>query len=208
MNTNYNIQDLLKQAFNIGSNIAFLDLGSVMKAKAQNYEFADNELKPVEPSSFLNTPILMPMEFVSARKQVYENGNIVEKSFSGMVIPPASVVDFSQAIKREKSEVSGRNGSVKETHGLDDWRIRIRGVAVNEIDFRSKPQEFINALVELKNYPGNLEMVNEMCKWLGIYEVVVDNVELPAMEGYPGTQPFVIELSSDMPFEIKFKDGI
>jgi hypothetical protein len=157
--------------------------------------------------SNLGTPILMHVTFGKASWSEFVNGEKVTKSFEGITLAAATVVDFSQAKIIEKTHIASKNGSVKEYIGLDDWSIRIRGIIVNE-DADAMPEQAIKELKKLKDCPVALPILNTMCDWLDIKNVVVEDVEFTALEGSNNMQPFTITCSSDEVFELKYKEGI
>jgi hypothetical protein len=170
-------------------------------------KFVFEEVIEASLYSNLGTPILMHVTFGKASWSEFVNGEKVTKSFEGITLAAATVVDFSQAKIIEKTHIASKNGSVKEYIGLDDWSIRIRGIIVNE-DADAMPEQAIKELKKLKDCPVALPILNTMCDWLDIKNVVIEDVEFTALEGSNNMQPFTITCSSDEVFELKYKEGI
>lgn len=204
----YNIPELLKGAFGISGVRSYSEIPRNIPFYVTGY----NDIPPVEvnqenATSHLGTPIVMPVAFGEVRWNALVDG--VKKSFSlpEITLPPALMIDFNQPVIREKTKVAGRNGSVKEYIGLDDWSIRVRGIIINE-ESDTPPEAGIKALKALKNCPVAIPILNDMCEWLDIYDVVIDDIEFTSLEGYPGAQPFILTMSSDEVFELKYKKGL
>lgn len=158
--------------------------------------------------SALNTPIVMPVTFEQTEWKVLDNGNVVTRAVPELALPAATVIDFHQSTRIKKDNVDGIDGDFKQYLGKSDWDIKIRGVMVNEDDPYNAPEGFIRHLKSFNDARISIRIVNEMCRWLEIYDVVIHDVEFPAVEGFPGVQPFIIDCYSDIPFPIKYKDGL
>lgn len=210
----YNIQQLLREAFGIvGVRSAYYKpLPSKHGVSGYN-EIPSVELNEQTATSYLSTPIIMPVDFNMKEVNWYD---IQKKERIGFVkaygvdtitMPPATLIDFSQAKVIEKTRIAGRNGTVKEYIGMDDWSIRLRGIIINE-EKDEAPKVAIKMLKNLKNCPVAIPILNDMCTWLDIGNVVVEDIDFPSLEGYPGAQPYTMNLSSDEIFELKYKNGL
>lgn len=161
-----------------------------------------------EAMSALKTPIVMPVMFEQAEWQVLENGNPVTMVAPELVFPAATVIDFHRSARIKKDSIDGVDGEHKQYLGKNDWDIKIRGVAVNEDDPYNAPEDFIRKFNAMTSCETGISIVNEMCRWLDIYEVAIHDWDLPAIEGFPGVQPFVLDCWSNIPFPIKYKKGL
>lgn len=204
----YNIQQLLREAFGIvGVRSAYYKpLPSKHGVSGYN-EIPSVELNEQTATSYLGTPIIMPVAFDEVKWTEIINGEKKEKSLPQITMPPATLIDFSQAKVIEKTRIAGRNGTVKEYIGMDDWSIRLRGIIINE-EKDEAPEEAIKLIKDLKNCPVAIRILNPMCLWLDIYNVIVEDIDFPSLEGYPGAQPYTMNLSSDEIFELKYKNGL
>ncbi|MEZ5017340.1 MAG: DUF6046 domain-containing protein [Flavipsychrobacter sp.] len=158
--------------------------------------------------SLLNTPIVMPVAFEETKwDSLDRDGKRVTNIVPEMVMPPATIIDFRQANIIQRDHPSGMNGRLKQFLGEDDWDIKIRGVMVNEADPYNPPEQFIRQLRALKASRASIRIINEMCRWLEIYDIAIHDVEFPGIEGFPGVQPFVIDCWSEPTYEVKYKNG-
>jgi len=207
----YNISDLLQKAFGLTGSILPVNASGYsgyLSQKINGYtDIPAIKINQQTATSYLGTPIVMPVTFDEVKWHEIENGEKKEKSLPRIQLPSATLLDFSQAKIIEKTRISGRNGTVKEYIGLDDWSIRVRGIIVNELS-DTPPEDGIKSIKALKNCPVAIPILNDMCLWLDIYDVTVEDIEFTALEGYPGVQPFTINLSSDLIFELKYKNGL
>ncbi len=204
----YNIAQLLKDAFGV---VGFRSPSDIPR-NTPFYVTGYNEIPPIEitettAKSYLGTPIIMPVSFDAVTWTQIINGEKKERSLPQITLPPATLIDFTQPVIIEKTRIAGRNGSVKEYINLDDWSIRIRGIIVNG-DSDELPEAEIKQIRDLKNCPVGIPILNRMAELLDIKNVMVEEVDFPALEGYPGAQPFTLNLVSDEPFELKYKNGL
>jgi hypothetical protein len=227
-NINFNISDLLKVAFNVSGYFPFSgqQYAGALRNLVNPYQVnGDNESKDIVypkqdikkqaivEQSVLGTPIIMPFAFDLSETVWYDKGTNKKikwkdiHSETKVKLPPAIMVDFNQSKIIEKTRIAGRDGTVKENIGLDDWSIRIRGIAVNE-NADEPPHDFIQLLNEVKKVPVEIAVNNEMCNWLGIKMVTIEDIEYTSLEGVPAAQPFIITMSSDTVFELKYKEGL
>lgn len=158
-------------------------------------------------SALTGAAIIMPIAFDAVQYKRRLNGAVVDDSFPGMELPPATVVSFERAKRVILTEIAGRDGAVSEFVGFTDWKMTIRGVMVNEQNPSDIPEQGIRDLRDLSEVTVALPMLCDMCDWLGIYEVVIDSLVLHDIEA-SAVQPFTINLHSDNPFEFKIKKGL
>lgn len=122
-------------------------------------------------------------------------------------LPDATLVEFSRSKNIVKTQVPGRDGTVKELISLDDWSISVKAVAVN-IERLEYPHEYINRLLAFLEHKGALEVVSEHFAQKGIQYVAVESVHLPQVEGFPSLAPIQLQLSSDVPVELRIKQDL
>lgn len=202
----YDIHQLLNDAFGL---VGFRTLPYGYNTKQPDYnEVSDLPEDIMTYTSELGTPVLMPVALDAVNWTEIVDGE--KKSFSRprFEFPDATLIDFNQAKIIERTQIRGRKGNIKEYIGMDDWMIRIRGVAVNDEHPDFPPQAFIQDLNARKEIPVAIPILNDICRWLGVTDVVIESIDFPSLEGYPGTQPFVLECSSDEIFELKYKNDL
>ena len=199
---NYQINDLFKQAFGVTAGI--VHFAKTPEDKFQSREFTgipSAAITKVTATSFLNTPILMPVKFGKANWKQLQSGALKSYHTPEFIFPAVTLIDFHRIKKIVETEIAGRDGSVTEIIGNGDWIMRIRGLLINEVDFKTKPTDQIRSLSEIAAAPVAIPIYNEMCEWLGIYDVVIKDIDFPAIEGYPSVQPFSMDCKSELPVE-------
>lgn len=118
------------------------------------------------------------------------------------VLPIETVLELSQAKTIVKTQMQGRDGSVKEYINLDDWVLNFKGFIIN-YDADLYPEERVETMV--KFFQLN-QVVASTSKWLsrwGIDKLVTTNLKFPTFEGVQNVQPFEIEMLSDYPITLE-----
>ncbi len=101
-----------------------------------------------------------------------------------------------------KTKITGRNGTVKEYIGMDDYKITI------DIDVLSNqngvyPLEKVDQLMEILSAPVSLKVNSNHLLKFGIYYLVIDRARAPQERGGYSQQVFHIEADSDYPLIIQ-----
>lgn len=135
-----------------------------------------------------------------------------EFTYPELQLPPATVVDVHRQKTVVKTPVAGRDGTVKELIGAEDWRVRIRGVITpsclekNPVgDANAYPYDEVRRLRNLVQLPAALDVVAEIFTTLGIDRLVIENLDLPRLESYPNVQPYTLDCVSDEAVELAIK---
>jgi hypothetical protein len=113
-------------------------------------------------------------------------------------------VDFTARIV--KTEIQGRNGTVKEYIGEDDAKVAIQGVIVG---FNGHyPALEVAQLNEWRRAPVAKSVVSTFLQNLGIANLVVEECSLPQVAGGYSYQTFTIHCISDLPVELKITTNV
>lgn len=151
--------------------------------------------------SYLGTPVLFPIKFKAGNYQAYDNGEIVTRDVADWQLPFSTVVEFNRSKISSRTMIGGGKGTVKETYGLDDWQIRIRGIMINPDD-NQLPEDDIRRMLEFDELADVVAVEGKMFELLGIYQIALDTLALPAMEGFPWAKAFEWRAYSDEPTEL------
>lgn len=146
--------------------------------------------------SSLGTPIYTNLEFQSGK---YKDNNGREVTFDSMRLD-AILLTVTQPKNIVKTEIQGRNGTVKEYIGLGDYNVSIRGIitgknGVYPIDEVSKLKKILTATVPIAVNSWYLQN-------LDIDLLVVSDFTINQVEGGYSYQPFTINCLSDAPIEL------
>ncbi|MCT4580843.1 MAG: DUF6046 domain-containing protein [Flavobacteriales bacterium] len=202
----YDISQAFNAAFGAAGKLAVYDTGTT-EQPVENILFPNAEVITIDESnvkSYLGTPIIFPITFLGGTYNYYSDGQIKQKELQDLQLPATTMVDFRRSKIKRKTRVNGGNGSIKETYGLDDWKIRIRGLILPEAsgDF---PEETLLRLQEFENLADSIRVSGKLFRLLSIYKIDIDEITLPQVKGYPNNRPFMLSCESTEPVELILK---
>jgi hypothetical protein len=217
----YNLTDLFALAFGVrnpvfintpvridnGNNSFPIAVGgdSAERPTTQFSGISTNSPVSSNRMSWMGTPIVFPFTFQGGTYRVFSpTGELQDVQLADYELPAATLVDFSRAKVMINSQVRGSNGTVKELFSFADWRIRIRGIC---LDDTSRPtaqtaQEQKAALLEWEQVAGSIPVSGSLFIEKKIYRLVIDGISFTQLERKPGVIPFEIEAFSDEPLEM------
>lgn len=99
-----------------------------------------------------------------------------------------------------------RTQNVLEEINLNNYRIRLRGVILNEEEFDVYPETSIRRLREICEKAGSVTIENGLTTIWNISKVAIKDFEMFEVKGYLGAQAFEIDLISDQDFELELID--
>jgi hypothetical protein len=111
------------------------------------------------------------------------------------------LLNVSQSKKIITTEIQGRDGTVKEYIGLDDFQIQITGRLNGS--YNVNPKELTRQLKIILSAGQPLEITSWYLQNLDITDIVVKDFNFGQAEGEYSTQYFTINAMSDKRFEAK-----
>jgi len=98
-----------------------------------------------------------------------------------------------------KTPISGgeRRGTVKEEFSLGDYRIRIRGILLNNDNQAVYPSQQMRALRQVLEQPGSVDLTNHIAELFNINRIAINDFRFPDLPGSPGAQPYELTGVSD-----------
>ncbi len=116
----------------------------------------------------------------------------------------AVLITVTQAKKIIRTEIAGKNGTVKEYIGLDDYTVQVNGViaGLNGVH----PKDEIAKLKAMLDAPVPIAVSCAYLQNLGITNLVVDSYEIAQQEGGYSYQQFSITFIDDIPTELRISD--
>jgi hypothetical protein len=100
-----------------------------------------------------------------------------------------------------KTQIQGKNGTVKEYISKDDYAVTINGIIVGENG--QYPQTEALALQRIADAPGPIPVVSRFLNAFEIYNIVVMDYSMPQTAGGISKQEFTLNCISDEPLELQ-----
>lgn len=123
-----------------------------------------------------------------------------------LALPDSTIIDVERAKKIVRTEIQGRNGTVKEYIAMDDYTIRIRGIVAGNASY---PESEVKELRRFFEFNKEIEIINETLNIIfEIHKMVITDISLPRMEGSTTMQPFAINAISDEDIELILKKDV
>ena len=148
--------------------------------------------------SALNTPVYTNIEFGSGRYETNTKG--IFKEFQSLRYE-AVLITVSQAKKIITTEIQGRDGTVKEYIGMDDYTVQVNGVITGSNGHH--PIDEIAALKKMLDAPISIDVTSTYLQNLGIVSLVVFDFDFEQEAGGFSYQTFKITFKSDVPQELR-----
>lgn len=102
-----------------------------------------------------------------------------------------------------KTQIQGRNGTVKEYISKDDYQITINGIIPGENG--QYPEDGALAVQRMAEAPVPIPVVSRFLNGMGIYNIVVTDYSMPQVAGGISRQDFTINAISDEPLELQIQ---
>jgi hypothetical protein len=183
------------------ANFAGLKNIKIMDAQNSPYIIEQGEAQDVPLQKFvskLGTVVYSNIIF-NAGSILDQNGTIIN-TFNDFRIDDV-LLNVSQSKKIITTEIQGRDGTVKEYIGLDDFQIQITGRLNGS--YNVNPKELTRQLKIILSAGQPLEITSWYLQNLDITDIVVKDFNFGQTEGEYSTQYFTINAMSDKRFEAK-----
>jgi hypothetical protein len=115
----------------------------------------------------------------------------------------AVIMTIEKSARIVKTEIQGRDGTVKEYIGKDDAKITIQGVITG--DNGVYPATAVNALVQWWEAPVTKTIVCPFAQNLGITNIVCEDISIPQVSGGYSYQQFTMNCISDIEVNLIIK---
>lgn len=182
----------------IATGVHFQVLKSHIGKQPGNYNIPQGAT-PDSPlsTSVLNTPVYSNIHFLDVEytdnqgRVVTTNGKIYD----------AVLITVSQAKKIITTEIQGRDGTVKEYIGLDDYQVVVNGILTGANGVR--PVDEIAQLKKMLDAPVRIDVACAYLQDLGIHSLVVMDYTFEQQAGGYSYQTFSITFKSDVPQQLR-----
>lgn len=184
----------LKKNYNIQNVNTPVIQDNQYNGKINQSTFADKELY----KSTLGTPVVTDLTLSFPQYTDVSQNKVI----SGASVKLLTILcTVSQAKKIVKTDIDGRDGSIKEYIGMDDYAVTINGIITGYNGQR--PVEQVLALKKVLDAPVPLVVVSNYLNDLGIYNLVVESYDFNQEAGGWSKQDFSITAISDKPLELQ-----
>ena len=183
------------------ANFAGLKNIKIMDAQNSPYVIEQGEAQDIPLQKFvskLGTVVYSNIIF-NAGSILDQNGTIIN-TFDDFRVDDV-LLTVSQSKKIITTEIQGRDGTVKEYIGLDDFQIQITGRLNGS--YNVNPKELTRQLKIILSAGQPLEITSWYLQNLDITDIVVKDFNFGQTEGEYSTQYFTINAMSDKRFEAK-----
>lgn len=116
----------------------------------------------------------------------------------------AALITVTQTKKIVKTEIAGKNGTVKEYIGLDDYVVQVQGIITGANGVH--PKDEVAALKRMLDAPVPIPVSCAYLQNLGIMNLVVESYDIGQQEGGYSYQQFTITFVDDIPTELRISD--
>jgi len=137
----------------------------------------------------------------SGTYQFYNNdGELNDKTVGRIMMPLATIVDFSREKSVTKTPVIGGFGTVKEIYGFNDWSIAIKGIIIpddsNEPGHRTV-REQQTAIQKFFEAAGSIDVDGQIFAERNISRIVMEDLNFSPIQGRPNMMKYTISAVSD-----------
>lgn len=139
----------------------------------------------------------------SACKMWDFNGTLQDIEMRELLMPLATMVEFSRPKTVTKTPTTGGVGSVKEIYGLDDWSISISGIILPDYLNPMTQQtvaEQMEAIQLFHELSGSIEVEGQLFADRHISRIVTEDLKFSPVQGRPNMMQYSINAVSDSDF--------
>lgn len=204
-NKAFAVASVLGDVFGVSSPI-FLPWGK--HESHQGDPFPDVQFISVAPEDKMTSfgvPVYGSFSLKAGGYNSYDDkGNVKVLEMGDTQMPYSCIAEFSRGMIMTQTQTLGSSGTVKEIYGLDDWQIRIRGIALDDSIWGSgrTAQEQIDELVKWRNVCDSIEIDGKIFNDKDIHRIVITTLNIRPVQGRWCVIPFEIEALSDNALEL------
>jgi hypothetical protein len=120
-------------------------------------------------------------------------------------LPNEPLIELGLSKNLVITEMTNYEGTVKESMGMNDWDITIRGVIIGENE-NSYPIAEIQNLRKISETRESVEVISEYLNLFDVFYIAIRSIRFPVFEGAPHIQPYEIQALSDKIVELVVRD--
>lgn len=184
----------LVRTFNVTNVRPLADTNNPYEGVIDQSDFRDKSLY----KSALGTPVVIDLLFKSV---TYTDFNKNRQVTTDEVRLQTVLCTVSRPSIIVKTQIQGRNGTVKEYISKDDYVITINGIISGQNG--QYPETEALALQRIADAPVAIPVVSRFLNALEIFNIVVEDYSMPQTAGGISKQEFTINSISDDPLELQ-----
>lgn len=155
------------------------------------------DVSPIKRISSLGTSIFSDLKFADAYKKTSTGTQLITHKFPIDTV----LIDVSQSKNIIKTQISGRDGTIKEYLGMGDYQISIKGIIAGARGVY--PVEAVDNLLEFLTLNFSVGIISTyLNERYNIDEIVIIDYDVKQSEGEYNMAKFEITAISDYPVEV------
>lgn len=123
---------------------------------------------------------------------------------NGVWLPNSPTMAVTNQKRIVSTVVPGKDGTRKELINADDFRLQIRGFAIN-FESNDYPYDDVEKIKDLWSINKAIEIYSDLTTIFEINNVVIESLNLPEIVGVQNVQPYELSLLSDDDFDVIVK---
>lgn len=189
----FGLQFVKPKFFKVNTNAIAIEQDAIQQA------INDNQVGDVKDSkSRFGLPVFDKVRLEQLRYKTTDGKSITVDSIElGTVL-----CEITQQRNIVTTQVSGRNGTVKEYIGDGDYNISIRGILVSD-NQNVAPANQLGVLIGHCTSPVQIDVSSNFLSYFGIYTIVIESYNVRQLEGMRNIIPFELNCISETPTELR-----
>lgn len=178
----------------------FFAFNTVQMQREQDEEYLATQDLAGDRANYFGQPVFDAIYFPGFKYTDPQTGKEIQ---NGEVIIDTALFEINIPKNIVKTQIQGRNGTIKEYINDDDAQIKITGMLVGK-ESNVPPRKLIHDVNELRKAPVTLEVASNFLNYFEIYSLVVESTEFAQIEGTRNAVLFTLNCTSDVPYEIQY----
>jgi hypothetical protein len=152
----------------------------------------------------LSTSLDSIVKSIIGKNDVYGKPYFMPVRLNGTWLPNSPTMSITRQKRIVSTVVAGKSGTIKELISADDFKLQIRGFAIN-FESNDYPYDDVQKIKELEQINKSIEIFSDLTVMFEINNVVIESFNLPEIVGLQNVQPYEFSLVSDDDFDVIVK---
>lgn len=162
--------------------------GRMLETGGGDYPAQQVEIRASELASWMGTPVFNEVRLESQDRSI-------------SITLETVLVEINQSKNIVRTQVAGREGTVKEYISKGDYFIVLKG-GIFSTDPQDYPTDDVTTLIQLLDSEEALLISSDFLQLFGVYNYVVSSYNMPQRIGHQSNQLYEIRGYSDIPIEL------